>query len=374
MKIFNWFKFSYSFDKINKQLRKIIIIYPLIISVAYLSFISKDRYISVAQIAVKKSEDAVSSGLNIGLLMGTSNPSSYEDSLYLKNYIESAGMLEAIDKQLDLRKAFSDTGLDFINALPFKMTKEAFLRYFQSRVHVTFEDKTGLLHIETEGFTPEFALKFNKAVLSESERFINELSHKIVREQMSFAEQQVQEAYAKLNKSKQAILGYQNEYGLLDPLSQAEAASKMIVEMEAQQVQIETQLRNQLTFLKENTPQVVSTQNALNSLKKQIAQERGKIAAPEGVQLNSLAAQFQLLKGQLDFDTAVYKTAMSAAEKTRIEAARKLKVLSVVISPQLAEESEYPHRLYILFSLLVGSLLLYGTLRLIFAVIEDHRD
>lgn len=141
---------------------------------------------------------------------------------------------------------------------------------------------------------------------------------------MTFAEQQVQEAFAKLNQSKQAVLNYQNEYGLLDPLTQAEAASRMITEMEAQKVQLETQLRNELTFLKENTPQVTSTKNALESLNKQIEQERSKVAAPKGpknIQLNTLAAQYQLLKGQLDFDASVYKTAMAAAEKTRVETA-----------------------------------------------------
>lgn len=377
MKIFNWFKQEKNWLWLNKSLPKLIILYPVLIAAFYLTVISKDRYISTAQVTVKKPSDATSSALNIGLLMGSSNPSSTEDVLYLKSYILSAGMLNVIDKELDLKKAFSESGLDVLNGLPFELTKEAYLRFFQNHVRVAIDDKTGLLSVETDAFSPDFALKFNQAILKESERFINELSHKIVKEQMTFAEQQVQEAFAKLNRSKEAVLNYQNQYGLLDPLSQAEAASKMISEMEVQKVQLETQLRNQLTFLKENTPQVISTKNALASLNKQIEEERAKVAAPKGpnnIQLNSLAAQYQLLKGQLDFDTALYKTAMSAAEKTRVETAQKLKILSVVIAPQEAEEAEYPHKLYILFSLLIACSLIYGTLKLIFAVIEDHRD
>lgn len=377
MKIFNWFKNENNWKTLNKKLPTILIFYPVLISVIYLTVISKDRYISTAQVTVKKPADATNGALNIGLLMGSSTPSSTEDVLYLKNYIFSAGMLNAIDKELDLKNEFSNSGLDILNGLPSHITKEAYLRFFQNHVKASIDDKTGLLNIETDAFTPEFALKFNKAILKESERFINELSHKIVQEQLSFAEQQVQEAFIKLNHSKQAVLDYQNKYGLLDPLSQAEAASKMITEMEGQKVQLETQLRNELTFLKENTPQVTSTKNALNSLNQQIEQERGKVAAPKGpnnIQLNELAAQYQLIKGQLDFDASVYKTALSAAEKTRIETAHKLKILSVVIAPQQAEEAEYPHRIYILFSLLLSCLLLFGTIKLILAVIEDHRD
>lgn len=377
MKIFNWFKQEKNWIKIKKNLPRVFIVYPVFISLFYLTFISKDRYISTAQITVKKPSDATSSALNIGLLMGSSTPSSTEDVLYLKSYILSTGMLNAIDKELNLKQAFSESGLDILNGLPRDLTKESYLRFYQDHVKVSIDEKTGLLNIETDAFTPEFALKFNQAILKESERFINELSHKIVQEQLSFAEQQVQEAFIKLNHSKQAVLDYQNKYGLLDPLSQAEAASKMITEMEGQKVQLETQLRNQLTFLKENTPQVTSTKNALNSLNQQIEQERAKVAAPKGpnnIQLNELAAQYQLIKGQLDFDASVYKTALSAAEKTRIETAQKLKILSVVIAPQQAEEAEYPHRIYILFSLLLSCLLLFGTIKLILAVIEDHRD
>lgn len=377
MKIFNWFKQEKNWMKTKKQLPRMLIVYPILISLFYLTFISKDRYISIAQITVKKPSDATSSALNIGLLMGSSTPSSTEDVLYLKSYILSTGMLNAVDKELNLKQAFSESGLDILNGLPQDLTKESYLRFYQDHVKVSIDDKTGLLNIQTDAFTPDFSLKFNQAILKESERFINELSHRIVQEQLAFAEQQVQEAFIKLNHSKQAVLDYQNKYGLLDPLSQAEAASKMITEMEGQKVQLETQLRNQLTFLKENTPQVTSTKNALNSLNQQIEQERAKVAAPKGpnnIQLNELAAQYQLIKGQLDFDTSVYKTALSAAEKTRIETAQKLKILSVVIAPQQSEEAEYPHRIYILFSLLISCLLLFGTIKLILAVIEDHRD
>lgn len=360
--------------KTNKNLFFLLVSIPFLLTTVYVVFIAQERYISTSQVTVKRPEDAAANALSIGLLIGSSNHSSTEDVLYLKDYILSQAMLQTVDKQLNLHKEYANAGLDWFNTLPKDTTKEAFLRYFRERIHLNYDEKTGLLSIETQGFTPEFALNLNQAILKESERFINELSHKIVYEQMKFAVQEVQTAYEKLTESKKAILNYQNQYGLLDPISQAEAASRMIIEMQTQKVQLETQLRNQLTYLKNNTPQVVSTRNALDSLNKQIGEEKSKIAAPQGVQLNSLAAQFLLLKGQLEFDTKIYETAMAAAEKTRMETARKLKVLSVVISPQLAEEYEYPHRAYIISSILLACLLLFGIARLILSVIEDHRD
>lgn len=373
MKIFNQPKKQDNRARFNRLFARLVILYPLLIAAIYLFFIAQDRYSSISQVAVKKSGSSPDSSLNIGLLSLSSSPSS-EDALYLRKYIESWSMLDYLEKQIEFRSAFADSGWDILYGLPMRITKESMLRYYQNRIHVNFDDKSGLLSIETEGFTPKFALEFNLAILKESERFINELSHKIMREQMAFAEEEVHEAYLKLTKSKDAVLQYQNQYGFLDPISQAESISRMIVDMETQKAHLETELRNQLTYLKENTPQIVSAKNTLASLNKQIEQERAKVTASKGKQLNILASQFQLLKGQLDFDTSVYTTAMSAAEKTRIETLRKVKVLSVIVVPQLPEDPTYPYRIYFLLSLLIGSFLLYGTLRLILSVIEDHRD
>ena len=66
--------------------------------------------------------------------------------------------------------------------------------------------------------------------------------------------------------------------------------------------------------------------------------------------------------------------ALKAIEKTRLESARKLKVLSVISSPQLPEESSYPNKLYLLASWLLVCSLLFGTVKLLLAVIEDHKD
>ena len=76
-------------------------------------------------------------------------------------------MLEALDKQLNFREAFSHSGLDFLNHLSKDETAEGFLKYYKDRINVSYDDKTGLLNIQTQGFSPEFALKFNQTVLKE---------------------------------------------------------------------------------------------------------------------------------------------------------------------------------------------------------------
>lgn len=363
-----------SMGMLNRNLSKIVIGLPMALLIIYLVVFSHSRYLSESSVAIKSSNDISGSNLNVGLLLGAGNPNTAQDALYLKEYINSPDMLAILDKQLDFRTVFGQSGLDFFYHLSKNATNEQFLRYYRDRISVTFDDKAGLLTIGTQGFTPAFAELFNKAILRESERFINEVSHKIARDQQAFAEREMLEARARLNESKTQLLAYQNQNNTLDPEAQAIAATTLVNTLVGQKIQMEAELRNLLTYLREDAPQVISAQNAITSLAKQIDVEKEKITAPDGVKLNSMAVDFDEIKAKVQFDTEVYKVTLTSIEKTRIEAARKLKVLSVISSPQLPQESTFPNWPYMIASWLLVCCLLFGTIKLLLAVIDDHKD
>ena len=86
-----------SLADIQKHLAKIIILAPMSVLLIYLAIFSQPRYMSESKVAIKRSDDLNSGSLNFGLLLGASNPSSAEDALYLKEYINSPDMLAALD-------------------------------------------------------------------------------------------------------------------------------------------------------------------------------------------------------------------------------------------------------------------------------------
>ncbi|UGS42194.1 capsule biosynthesis protein [Pseudocitrobacter corydidari] len=358
----------------QRYLAHIFITAPMALLLIYLFIFSQPRYMSESKVAVKRPNEIDSSSLNVGLLLGASNPSSAEDSLYLKEYINSPDMLMALDKRLNFHQAFSQSGWDFFFHLPDDATTEEFLDYYRSRISIAYDEKSGLLDIQTQGFTPEFAQAFNHAVLKESERFINELSHRISREQMQFAEEELHQTRQRLNESKKQLLAYQNKNNVLDPAASAEAATTLVNTLIAKKIEMEADLRNLLTYLRADAPQVVSTKNAIKALQAQIDEEQSKITAPEGKKLNSMAVDFEEIKGTVAFDTDLYALALKALEKTRMESARKLKTLSVISSPQRPEESSFPNIPYLLISWLLVCGLLFGTAKLLLGIIEDHRD
>lgn len=365
---------KYNLAWLQQHLAWIVIVAPMALLIIYLMIFSHPRYMSESKVAVKRPGDIDGSALSIGLFLGASNPSSAEDSLYLKEYINSADMLKVLDNQLNFHDAWSQSGLDFIHHLAQNTTYEQFLKYYRDRISVMFDDKTGLLTIQTQGFTPEFAQRFNHMVLRESERFINELSHSIARDQLKFAEDELHLVRRRLDNSKAELLAYQNQNNILDPEASATAATSLVMTLQGKQVELEAELRNLLSYLRDDAPQVISLRNSIKALQAQIDAEQSKITSLGGKKLNSMAADFEEIKARVQFDTEMYTMAIKAIEKTRLESARKLKVLSVISSPQQPEEPEYPNTLYLLASWLLVCSLLFGTIKLLLAVIEDHKD
>ncbi|UTH76254.1 hypothetical protein [Chromobacterium sp. IIBBL 290-4] len=356
------------------RLALLLIALPLTVTGLYFLTFSKERYVSESKIIIKRSDDSKGVNLDLGSLLNGGPSTLREDAVLLQQYIYSPDMLVKLDKTLKLKQEFgSAAGLDFLYRLPSNASKEKFLDYYRARVEVQFDEKNSLLQIRTQGFDPAYARKLNQAILAESERFINELSHKISREDVAFAQKEVDSSYAQLNQAKESLLSYQNKNGLIDPHAEAQVTSQLVAELESKQAQLEAELRNLQSYLQTDSPQVVSAQNALSAIQTQIIKEKTKLASPDDDKLNRKAAQFQEIKSQVEFRADLYKLALTALEKSKVSAAHKLKNLAVISSPQLPEEAEYPRKLYVLASLLFICSLLYGTVRLTISIIEDHK-
>jgi capsular polysaccharide transport system permease protein len=347
---------------------------PLIVCGLYLGLISRDRYVSESVVLVKDSGRSGAAGLNIAaLLSGGGETSTQGDAVVLKQYIESPDMMAKIDGQLNLKKEFGHVGLDYFNQLHPNSTREDMLKYYLRRINVDVDDKTGMVTIRTQGMSPEFAQKFNRTVLSDSEAFLNELTHRISRSDMQFAREEIDRSYDEVKQARESVIEFENTSGMLDPTESAMAGARMVVEMQSKQAELEAELRNLLTYMNDSAPQVVAARNALSSLTDQIAIEKAKLSSPADGKMNRTAAQYAELKAHLEFATDLYKVSLTSFEKSREESIHKAKSLSVVVTSSLPDEAEYPRKGHTLASLAIGLLLLFGVVRLAQAIIEDHR-
>jgi len=350
------------------------VVVPMSIAISYYTFISENRYISETLVTVKSMDNSIGAMMpGLGMLVGAA-PASRESTLYLREYIHSLDMLKILDQKLAMRRLYEAQTKDPLYRLYGWMDQEWYLWYYRNRVEVTYDDMTGLLRIRVEAFTPIQSRSINETILNESERFVNELSHKMSREQMTFAEEEFKRTKERYSKAKNALLSFQNVQGIFDPLTQAQAKESISAEMEATITKKEAELGAMLSYLQDSAPQVSTLRAEIAALKTQTKKEKARIASVDGgMKLNAIAANYQDLLIEAGFAEDAYKIELASVEKTRIDVNQKVKQLVVIQSPIQPESSEYPNRIYNLITLLVSLMLFYGIVKLVKATIEDHK-
>ena len=350
------------------------VIYIMIVVIFYYTFIAADRYVSNVSLSVKSTDGSSPISLSgIESLVGVAS-SSTEDIKLLQEYIKSFDMLQKLDEKINLRSLYEKQKIDLFFRIYSSTSKESYLKYYRDRIHILFDDATGLLNVAVESFSPEDARIISAAILEESERFINEISHNIAREQLRFAQGELESAKQKYKDAKNELLAFQNEYGVFDPQSLAKTKAGFITEIELQISKKETELNTMRSYLNDNAPEIVALKAELRAHKEQLEKEKSKVASNASQdKLNDVVAQFEALYLNLSFAEDVYKTAITAVETTRIEIGRKAKQVVVIQSPYVPDSAAYPKKMYNIITIFVILTLIFGVVRLVRAIIDEHR-
>ncbi|WP_444891163.1 hypothetical protein [Microbulbifer sp. DLAB2-AA] len=203
------------------------------------------------------------------------------------------------------------------------------------------------------------------------------MSNQLANKQVDFVNNEVELSQRKLRNIKQDILDFQNSNNLVSPEELTKGISSIIQGLETRLAEERAKLTAAKSYLNTDSSQIISIQAEIGALENQIKVEKVRlvgISDEKGEQrLNTLSAHFQNLELDLQFATDAYAASLKALESARMEASGKLKHLIVITRPSLAEEAEYPHKIYNLVSLTVILFLLYGVGIMLSASIRDHR-
>ena len=355
-----------------------IIAAALIASVAaavYWLAIASDRYVSEAHVIIQRTDLPSGQQVDFSSLLGGGGGGSRTDQLLLRDYLLSVDMLKKLDASLGLRAHYSDTARDPISRMWRQdMAMEWFHRHYLSRVSVEFDDYAGVLLIKAQGYDPKMAQAITARLVGEGERFMNALASNLAQEQVNFLEKQVAQMSSRALDARQAVLSYQNKKGLVSPQASAESIAGIVAKLEAQRTELQTQLSASQAYLVPTHPGIIQLGQQIAAVEKQITQEKAKLASPGGETLNRVVEEFQRLELSAVFAQDVYKTALVALEKGRIEATRTIKKVSVLQSPTTPEYALEPQRFYNTLVFLLIAMLVAGVLHLLAAIVRDHKD
>lgn len=352
-----------------------LILIAAVLATTYWSVIASDRYVSEANVIIQRTDLVSAPAFDISTLVTGAGGANHPDQMLLREYLLSVDMLQKLDAALDLRSHYSDWHRDPVSRMWFKdASMEWFHRHYLSRVSVEFDDYAGVLRVKAQAYDPKTAQKIASMLVAEGERYMNQIGHELAQAQVDFVTTQLSLAQDRLVQANHAVLDFQNRKGLVSPQATAESINAIVAKLEEQRTEIQTQLASLPTSLVPNHPNIVMLKQSLDAVEKQIAQERAKLASPSGKTLNYTVEEFQRLQMQASFAQDIYKTAVTALEKGRMDASRTLKKVSVLQAPTLPEYPKEPGRIYNTVVTLLFAAMLAGIVKLLESIVLDHVD
>lgn len=348
------------------------VVLPMVLAAVYYAVFSIDRYVSYAQVVVR--QDGNHQGAQVpGLaaLLTGANPASREETLYLREYITSMDMMLLLEDRLHWIESYATQRHDIFFLLDRDAPREELLKYYQRMVSAHYDETTGLLRVEVQGFTPEISEKMLRTILQESEHFVNEVSHDMAREQMKFAQSELENARKTYSERKNQLINFQNDNKVLDGANTAKSRAMIVAELEAQYTKEQASLTEIGFKLRADSPQARQQKQRVEAIQQQLSKEkRLLVSSPQGSQLNVVASRYQQLTLDAGIAEETYKASVAALDNARVEASKKIRTLVTVVSPNAPQLAIYPERWYNLATILLGLLMLYGITRLIIELLD----
>ncbi|KAA1286171.1 MULTISPECIES: chain-length determining protein [Alcaligenes] len=346
-----------------------------VLTSAYWLFFASDRYVSEANVIIRKTDSVGSPSFDLGMLVSGVASADRANQLLLRDYLLSVDMLKKLDESLNLRAHYSSSEHDWVSRMWFQdASMEWFHRHYLSRVKVEFDEFSGVLRMQVQAYGPEMAQAITQQLVQEGERYMNVLGHEMAQVQVDFLVTQVDQAQERFQKASQDLMNYQNKAGLLSPQATAESINAIIATLEGQRAQLQTQLASLPKTLDRDHPNIQMLKQSLRAVDAQIKAEKLKLATPSGGTLNKYVEEFYRLEMNVQFTQEIYKSSLSALEKGRIDATRMLEKVSVLQSATLPEYPMEPRRLYNTLVTLLLALILAGILKLLKSIVLDHVD
>lgn len=346
-----------------------------ILSGIYWFFIASDRYVSDAQVIIQRTDLGGGQPTDFSSLLTGGSNNNRGDQLLLRNYLLSEDMLKKLDATLHLREHYSNSSHDPLSRMWSKDSSwENFYQYYQSRISVDYDDYAGVLDIHAQAYDAKTAQAITTMLTKEGERFMNAMAHNLAQAQVDFLEKQVIVMNDRVNETREKVIEYQNKNNIASPQAAAETISAIVAKLEADKTSLQTQRSALQSYLISDYPTIVELNQQIEAIDKQISEEKAKLTTSKGQSLNRAVVDFSRLEADATFAQDVYKTALAALEKGRIEATRTINKVSILQTPTRPDDSLQPRRLYLTVVFSILAFLCAGLVSLLTLIVRDHKD
>lgn len=331
-------------DSHKKKLKRrkqalLILLFPLVVLTSYFYLIGRDRYFVRSDIVVRRSNDTTPSQLGgLGALLSQGNQLSLEDARFLRIYLESPQVLDDLEGKIDFKKEYAKKGFDIFSGISPNAPREKTYTLFRKQISTTLDESSGILRIRTLGFAPEVSKKLNEFLIQKAGQFVNKMNQDVYKEQLQFAEKEVQKNAARYEQAAKNLSTYQKSQKIISAEQEATSASKVIGLLESKLAEKKVELAiARESFVSDTAPEIKSLESAVAGLETQISNERRSRVQSDGLNLPDEAFALAKLQARLKFNGELYKSSLALAEKLRVDSLQRQRFLSVITEPSLPE-------------------------------------
>ena len=325
---------------------------PAALATIYFSLIASSLYTSEARFAIRGGArppiDAISA------VTGLASFTQVQDSLIVVNYVKSQALVEALDRQVDLRAIFGRDGIDWIARFNADDPIEDLVKYWQWHIKTSIEAPSGIVTVRVSAFSPEEALRIADVTVDLCERLVNGLSARARQDAVTEAKAAVARAETRLTTALATMRDLRNRQSTLDPQRTAEGIGRLISELRLEKIRLEQELTaSARANVSESAPQVQIMRRRVDVIGEQITGLERLLTSRDGTEPGTIAGKitrFDELELEQQIAEKQYTLAAAALERARVNAEGKHVYLATFVHPVLPRNSTYPKR--VLFSLL----------------------
>ncbi|GGB61209.1 capsule polysaccharide transporter [Roseibium aquae] len=353
------------------------VVLPSLLCAIYYGFIASSQYVAETRMIVRTigvSERVSTSEAREGRAM-IGGDSLTQDSYIVANFLESPDLVRTLDATIGLKQLFSKKDIDFLSRLSSNASFEELHRYWQRQVDTYVDGPSGIIVFTIRAFSPEDSVVMLNAALAAADEMIDRISEKAKNDLVARAERDVKATQADYQQALNELQAYQNETGILDPVSMAKLGLTVIAKLTQEKLAMDIELESLKAANAGDSARVRQMERTIAALDGEIALRRNSLAgqAASGIQLSDQLTEFSRLETRRVVSQAIYEAAIRNLDTAKATALRRTTYVSVFSNAQLPEESRYPERLSAWLIFAVGLLTLWVTATLIWLSIQDHR-
>ncbi len=346
-----------------------------LINFSYFYLIGRSRYVVSSSVIVRKTSASQNPSLSFASFIGGGNQQSLEDARFLEVYVKSPQVLEELEKEFNFKRAFKKEGLDVFSGINFQSNREEKYKFFMKQINIKLNPNSGVIELKTYAFKPEDALKINQFLLNQSENFVNSLNQEIFKRQLDFGEEQIKKTKKKLDDEVEKLERFQSNYKMLNIEYESQSTLNMIAGLESKLVDLQIKLSDaERVFIDKNSPEIIYLTDQVNTLRKQIENERSKLVSVKGKALNKRLAEINEIESNISFLKEIYKTTLATSERNKIDSSQQQRFLAILSKPFEPEEewNYWRHKGFLTYlSLLI---ILSALTKFVLGIAENHND